>query len=236
MRIGYIIIFIAITVLSFSCGKADIDIMSIEGVVKDYVSGQPVSGVTINIDAIKSPTGMGIITDGRRKNVGQTITDSKGYYRVKLKVFEEAERLEFTLNSGKEKEGYVTAQHILYFDGINEKESRKFDLKLSATALLRIKFKNAQPFSDSDFFYFGWSDRANGWTRGIIQKENCGTVLPSEALTWTGKDVCGLHTVETAADGTTFVYWNVKKDGVLKQYKDSTYIKRGVINEFNLNY
>jgi hypothetical protein len=237
MRKGInIIISIGFTLLTLSCEKADTDIMSIEGIVKDYITGQPVSGVTISIDALKSPSGMGIITDGRRKNVGQTSTDSRGYYRVKLKVFDEAERLEFSLNSGMGKDGYVSTEHILYFQGTNKPSSRKLDLTLSATALVRIKFKNAQPFSDSDFFYFGWSDRANGITRGVLKKDNCGTVLPSEAITWTGQDVCGVYIVEVAADGTTLVHWTARKAGVTREFKDSVYIKRGELNEFSLNY
>jgi hypothetical protein len=243
MQIRYIVILLSVALTAnYSCTKEGIfakeeaDKMSVEGFVKDDASGEAITGVTIYIDAIKAPSGMGLITDGKRKRVGQTATDSKGYYKANLKIFKEAERLEFYLNPGKSKEGYVETQENVYLSDLNRHGNNKLNNTLSPTGLLRIKFKNVQPVSDADFFYYGWYDSGNGWTRGTIQKENCGTIAPSEALTWTGKDVCGIYTVETIAEGFTRVYWNVTKNGVTKNFSDSTFIKRGIINEFSLNY
>lgn len=229
------IVFLSIAII-FSCKKENIESISVEGVVRDDASKQPLSGIFISIDGLKSPSGMGIITDGRRKAVGRTTTDANGYYKVKLKVFKEAERLEFYLNPGKLKDGYVDRQQDIYLSDLNRSGSNKIDFTLSPTALLKIKFKNANPVSDTDFFYFGWYAKGNGWTKGIIQKESCGTVAASEALTWTGKDVCGTFTVETIAEQYTHVYWTVKKSGITKQYRDSAFVKRGIVNEFSLNY
>ena len=231
-----LIIFLFLITATFSCTKEDLDIIILEGVVRDDASKDPLAGIYISIDGIKSSTGMGIITNGRRKTVGQTTTDGNGYYKVKLKVFKDAENLEFYLNPGKLKEGFVDRQQVIYLSNINKSGSNKVDLTLSPTALLKIKFKNANPISDLDFFYFGWYANGNGWTKGVIQNENCGTVAASEALTWTGKNVCGNVTVETIAEKYTYVYWTVRKSGITKQYKDSVLVNRGIINEFSLNY
>lgn len=235
MQLRLIILLLLITV-TFSCTKEGIDTVTVEGVVRDDASKDPLVGIYISIDGIKSPSGMGIITDGKRETVGRTTTDANGYYKVKLKVFKEAERLEFYLNPGKIREGYVDRQQDIYLSSINKSGSNKVDLSLSPTALLKINFKNASPVSNSDFFYFGWYANGNGWTKGIIQKDNCGTVAASEALTWTGKDVCGNFTVETIAEQYSHVYWTVTKSGITKQYGDSVLVKRGIINQFSLNY
>lgn len=219
-----------------SCRKEGINTINVEGVVRDDASKKPIAEIFIAIDGIKSPSGMGIITDGKREAVGQARTDANGYYRVKLKVFKGAERLELYLNPGKMKDGYVERQQDVYISDIDKSGSNKLDFTLSPTAVLKIKFKNVNAVSDSDFFYFGWYANGNGWTKGVIQKENCGTIPVSEALTWTGKDVCGTYTIETIAELKTHVYWTVKKNGLTKQYRDSVFVKRGIENEFLLNY
>lgn len=226
-----------LTIIIFACEKGELtDTITVEGILRDDASKAPIAGIVISIDGIKSPSGMGIITDGRRKSAGRTTTDANGYFKVKLKIFKGAERLEFYLNPGKQKEGYVDRQENIYLSDINRNGNSKLNFTLSPTAVLRIKFKNISPVSDSDFFYFGWYAKGNGWTRGILQKENCGTIAASEALTWTGKEVCGIFTLETIAEQKTFVYWTVKKSGLTNQYKDSVFIKRGEVNEFSLNY
>ncbi len=236
MKPRYIFILFLSIAIGFSCKKEGIEIISVEGIVRDDASKQPLSNIVISIDGIKSPSGMGFITDGKRENVGQTTTDANGYYKVKLKVFSEAERLEFYLNPGKLKDGYVDRQQDIYLSDLNKGVSNKADFTLSPTALLKIDFKNVNPVSDADFFYFGWYADGNGWPKGIVQKESCGTVAASEALTWTGKDVCGTFTVGTIAEKYTYVYWTAKKSGITKQYTDSVFVKRGIVNEFSLNY
>lgn len=235
MKPRYILILFLLMFLAFSCRKEGIKTFSVEGVVRDGASNLPLSGIIIYIDAIKSPTGMGIITDGNRENVGRVRTDANGYYKAKLKVFKSAESLEFYLNPGKPKEGYVERQQDVYLSELNKSGSNILNFTLSPTALLNINFKNVNPVSVADFFYFGWY--ANyGTSLGIVKKESCGSVVASEALTWTGKDVCGIFTVETIAEKYTHVYWTVKKNDITKQYSDSVFVKRGIINEFSLNY
>jgi hypothetical protein len=229
------ILFLSIAII-FSCKKEGVETISVEGVITDDASKQPLSGVLMSIDAIKSPSGMGIITDGKRETVGRTTTDANGYYKVKLKVFNEAQHLEFYLNPGKLKKGYVDRQQDIYLSDLNGAGSNRVDFTLSPTALLKIKFRNTNPVSDTDFFYFGWNANGNGGTKGIVQIETCGTVAVSEALTWTGKDVCGTFTVETIAEQNSHVYWTVKKGGVTKQYSDSVFVKRDIVNEFSVNY
>jgi hypothetical protein len=236
MQLRYFFISFLLVSIIFSCEKEGIDIITVEGVVRDDASWTPISGIFISIDGIKSPSGMGIITDGKRQTAGRTTTDVNGYYKVRLKVFEEAERLEFYLNPAIQKQGYVERQQNVYLSAINRSGSNKLDFTLSPTALLKITFKNANPVSDSDFFYFGWMPNGNGWTREVIQKENCGSVAASEALTWTGKDVCGTFTVEAIAEKYTQVYWMVIKNGITNRYSDSAFVQRGVMNEFSLNY
>ena len=220
----------------FSCKKEDVETIVVEGAVADDASKNPLAGIIIFIDGIKSSSGMGIITDGKRETVGRATTDANGYYKAKLKIFKDAEYLEFYLNPGKPKQGYVERQQDIYLSNLDKNGSNKVDFTLSPTALLKINFKNASAVSDSDFFYFSWMADGNGWPKGILQKENCSSVAASEALTWTGKDVCGIFTVETIAEKYTTVFWTVKKSGITKQYWDSVFVKRGLINEFSLNY
>lgn len=237
MHAKNILIFLLLLLVSVSCEKVDIETITVEGVVRDDASQKPIAGLTISIDGIKSPTGVGIITDGKRENLGYSTTDSQGHYSIKLKVFKSAERLEFSLNPGNQMEGYVYSHEDFYISNLVKNSTNKIDLVLSPTTILKIFFKNESPISDLDFFYFGWyADKGNGWTRGLIKKENCGTVVAGEAVTWTGKDVCGIFTTETVAEQDTRVYWTVKKNGVTKNYGKSVFMKRDIVNEFYLNY
>jgi len=118
---------------------------------------------------------------------------------------------------------------------INRKGHNTIDFNLTPIALLKIKFKNDTPVSNADFFYFSWSAEDFG-SRGSVNEENCGSVIPSEARTWTGMDVCGSITVKTAAERPILVGWTVKKNNITKEYYKSVYVKRGTDNEFNINY
>lgn len=144
-----------LTIIIFACEKGELtDTITVEGILRDDASKAPIAGIVISIDGIKSPSGMGIITDGRRKSARRTTTDANGYFKVKLKIFKGAERLEFYLNPGKQKEGYVDRQENIYLSDINRNGNSKLNFTLSPTAVLRIKFKNISPVSDSDFFLF----------------------------------------------------------------------------------
>ncbi len=235
IKIKFVILLLSLASLNSACEK-EIDIITIEGYIRDEASIEPIAGIQIFVDAIKSSSGMGIITNGRRENVGQGTTDSKGYYKIKLKVFKEAERLEFFINGGHIKEGYVYSQPDIYLSTLNTHGNNRLDFKLSPTTLLKIKFKNASPVSDSDLFNFSYYSNGNGWVKGIVEKESCGTVAINEAANWVGKDVCGEYTVETIAEKVTQVSWTVTKNNVIMQYIDSVYVKRGVMNEFSINY
>lgn len=66
----FFILFLTLTII-FSCKKENIETISVEGVVTDDASNQPLPGMFISIDGIKSPSGMGLITDGKRETVGR---------------------------------------------------------------------------------------------------------------------------------------------------------------------
>ncbi len=235
MRVQSIILLLTIFTF-FSCTKEAVDVITIEGVLLDRASRQPIPGVSIIIDGVKSSSSWGIITDGKRETVGRTATNASGYYQIKMRIFKEAERLEFHLNQQEQREGYVAAQESVDLAALSSGGTNKTDFLLSPTALLKIRFKNTSPVSNADFFYFNWFYNGGGWTKGVLQRENCGSVVPSQALTWTGMDVCGVFTAETIAEQTTQLSWTVKKAGITNNYYDSIYVNRGVVNEYILNY
>jgi len=81
MKKRHLFLLLILTLVNISCEMEDMDIIIVEGYIKDDASNIPLAGITINIDAIKSPSGMGIITDGKRKKAGETVTtDANGYY------------------------------------------------------------------------------------------------------------------------------------------------------------
>jgi hypothetical protein len=214
------------------------DLMAIEGIVRDDVSNQPIAGVEIYIDAVKPPSGMGILSDARRDHVGETLTDQNGNYKLNLKIFKEAVRLEVRVNREQKKSIYADGGSFLDLSALNRNGSNKTDFALSPVALLEIRFRNVNPVSDLDKFYFDWypSPGSNGSGRGKIQEQNCGTIQPGLASIWTGKDVCGSITVETTAERYTHIEWTVNKNGVANHYRDSVLVKLGMANEYSINY
>jgi hypothetical protein len=222
----------------FSCKKEDGEKISLEGIVTDDISHQPIAGIEILADAIKSSTGWGILSDGKRASADRAVTDQNGHYKLTAKIFEGAERLEFQISETNMNRSYTYASEDLYLSNVNRSGNNKVDFELSPIARLKINFKNATPVSDSDFFYFGWYPVGGSGTviGGSTQKEDCGTIPPSAAITWTGKDVCGAFTVQTLAGRYTRVYWTVKKGGVTTNFHDSVFINRGVLNQFSINY
>jgi hypothetical protein len=196
----------------------------IEGYIIDGVSLSKIDGVLVFVSAI-STAGW-----GSNEFIGSAMSDANGYYKLKLKIPEGTDRLDLDVNGGSYRKGYTDAGKSLYPPDI---VSTAIDFKLYPTGILKIKFKNASPVNDKDFFYFG-SDKTAG--QGVISKEVCGTVLPTDAYTWIGKDVCGAQTIEKIGERFVWVYWSVTKNNIIKNFLDSIYVKRDVINEFNINY
>jgi hypothetical protein len=236
MRSFLILLFFSAII--FSCKKDQGETISLEGIVTDDISHQPIAGIGIQVDAIKSSTGWGILSDGKRAWAGRALTDQNGHYKLSAKIFEGAERLEFYISERNMNPSYSHTSADLYLSNVNRSGNNKVDFELSPIALLKINFKNATPVSDSDFFYFGWYHIGGSGTviAGSTQKEDCGTIPPSAAITWTGKDVCGAFTVQTLAGRYTRVYWTVKKGGVTTNFHDSVFINRGMLNQFSINY
>jgi len=225
MKKIFLIALLPLVCLISSCSKEPTDTIIIEGIVRDDLTLKSIRGVSVSASAVSA------VGFGRNEEVGRTITDADGHYRLQLKIFKEAERLDFDINGGNLTDGYTYIQESIYTP---LPDHHLLDFRLNPTALLKIKFKNATPVSNSDFFYFGWD--GTGWTKGIVNKEYCGSIMPSQASTWTGKDVCGIYTIERIAERTTLIYWSVTKNNIITNYRDTVYVRRGIVNEFSLNY
>ncbi|MBX0334457.1 carboxypeptidase-like regulatory domain-containing protein [Pontibacter sp. HSC-14F20] len=234
--INYPVLLLSLLIMFSSCEKEDIDIFIIEGQIRDDLSNQPIEGVHISVDAIKSPSGMGIITDGKRKRVGEATTDKNGYYKARLKVFQEAQLLEISINENNKKEGYTDGYIDASLSTLNKGGSTNFSHTLSPTATLKIKFVNASPQTDADKFMLNWCNCGQGLTKGIIKRESCGTVQESEGGQWIGKNVCGVYTIEAVAGRKSDFSWYVTKNNETKLYLDSVFVERSVLNEFLINY
>ncbi len=230
-----LLLILLLLVLS-SCEKEKTDNYTIEGQVRDDITNLPVEGVHISVDAIKPSSGMGIITDGKRKTVGEVTTDRNGYYRANLKVFQEAQRLEISINDNNRKEGYTDGYLDVSLSALNKAGSTTLSHTLSPTALLQIKFVNTSPQSDADKFMLNWCNCGQGLTKGILNKESCGTVKESEGGQWIGKDVCGIYTIEAVAGRRTDFSWYVTKHNETKLILGSVFVERGVLNEFLIQY
>lgn len=233
---NYLILLMSLLILLSSCDREDIDIFTIEGKIIDDVSLQPIEGVQIRVDAIKSPSGMGIITDGRRETVGVATTDRNGYYKAKLKIFQGAQYLEIFVNENNKKEGYTTGYIDASLSNLNKGVNTTFNHAISPTAILKIKFVNTSPQTESDKFILNWCNCGQGLTKGVLNRESCGTVKESEGGQWIGKDVCGVYTIEAVAGRKSDFSWYVTKNNETKLFLDSVYVERGVINEFLINY
>ncbi|WP_161890551.1 carboxypeptidase regulatory-like domain-containing protein [Pontibacter russatus] len=234
--INFLILLISLLIVISSCERKDVDIFIIEGQITDDISNQPIEGVEIRVDAIKSSSGMGIISNGKRKTVGKATTDRNGYYKAKLKVFNGAQRLEISINENNKKEGYADGYLDASLSTLNKGASTIFNHAISPTAILKIKFINTSPQSNADKFILNWCNCGQGLTKGIINRENCGTVKESEGGQWIGEDVCGVYTIEAVAGRKSDFSWYVTKNNETRLFLDSVFVARGVLNEFLINY
>lgn len=231
-----IMLLILVCLVFSACEKEDVKIYDIEGKITDDILNQPIEGVHITIDAVKSPSGMGVITSGRRETVGETTTDISGYYKVRLVVFDEAQRLEIAINENSQKEGYTDGFIDASLSSLSKGVKNMLSHKLSPTAILKIRFANTSPQSDTDKFILNWCNCGQGLTKGILNRESCGAVKESEGGQWVGKDVCGVYTVEAVAGRKSHFSWYVTENNETKLYLDSVFVERGVLNEYVIHY
>ena len=230
-KINFIALFV-ISLFAMNCKKQEVTkTIIVEGVVRDNISNAPVAGIGISIDAIKSPTSMGISASGRRENAEKLVTDNNGYYYAKLKVFQDAETLEFNFNQFPYVStiGYERMSRDLEIVNLKPSESNNIDFLISPMTVLKIEFKNTNPQNDSDRF----SCIIPG---NLINIENCGSINPTEALSWVGRNVCGIYNCETYAEKLTRVFWSYRENGISYNRIDSMLTKRNVINVIQLEY
>ncbi|GAB2530681.1 hypothetical protein [Rufibacter soli] len=234
MKLKNLLLYLLLACVNVSCllQEEDKDTFIMEGVIRDDITQQPVANIAILVMAM-TPGG---IFGGSQANVGEGKTDANGYYRIRIKALKEAERLDYHINGAYPTQEYAYKTASLYLKDLNRNGTNTFDVLLSATTLLKIKFKNVNPFSDTDQFYFGHFSDGNGIASPKGEFVNCGTVQVTEAGNWFGKDVCGILTVWTLADRYTTVYWNVRKNNVLQQNKEKVLVQRGKTNEFIIDY
>lgn len=229
----HLISLLLLILLTGSCERHDVDIFTIEGYVTDELN-QPVAGIAIGVDAVKTPSGMGFITDGKRKSAGNATTLQNGYYSAKLKVFKDADRLEVALNENM-RDGYTYWTESAYLSTLNSKGKNTLNYTLNASAILRIRFVNTSPASDDDSFklyYFG-IETGKPHTR---KKESCGTVQENDNFLWVGKDVCGIYTFEAVVGDEAPIVWYVTRNGETKEFRAKILIERGVVNEYLIQY
>ena len=228
----FFIILLASSLLAMNCKKKEATkTIIVEGIIKDNISNAPVAGIGISIDAIKSPTSMGMSISGRRENIEKLETDINGYYYAKLKVFQDAETLEFNFNRFPHVPaiGYESMSRYLEIVNLKPSASNNIDFLISPITILKIKFENMIPQSDSDRF----SCIIPG---NLIDIENCGSVNPTEALNWAGANVCGTYNCETYAEKITKVFWSYRENSISYNRIDSILTKRNIINVIQLEY
>lgn len=233
LKTTFFILFI-VSLLFTNCKKEDnTKTIIVEGVINDKISNTPISGIQISIDAIKSPSGMGIINGGKREYIKSLITDNNGHYYTKLKVFDGAEKLEFKINESNvfapSPNGYGSMSNDLNVSDLKFSQSNNIDFQLSPVTILRIEFKNISPQNNSDRFWCNIPDKPLG-------SENCGSIIPTEAQFWEGANVCGTYICETDAEKKILVYWTLNENGIFYERKDSIFTKRNKINVIKLEY
>ncbi|KAA3438234.1 hypothetical protein [Rufibacter hautae] len=234
MKLKSLIPLVLLACFQFSClqEEEDKDRFTVEGFIKDDVNHQPVPEVDILVMAM-TPGGL---FGGSQESVGTGKTDARGYYNIKIKANEGAERLDFHVNGDYSFQEYAYMTRSLYTKDLNRSRSNHYDLPISPATLLKIKFKNTHPYSDAVLFYFGHTSTGNGAPLPKAETVNCGTVLMTEAGTYIGKDVCGVHTSWTLADRNTTIYWTVRKNGVYTQKSEKVLAQRGKAYEFTIEY
>jgi hypothetical protein len=214
-----------------SCEKWGDDITIIEGVIRDHQNGQPVAGSYISVDAIKSPASFAISFSGYRKVIGTARSDQNGVYKIKCKIPKDAQSIDIKANEDLSKTDYSRVLMSKDIADINMSGNNRFDLKVGAVSLLKVKFKNTSPVSSSDYLNISWFGAFS-----LLQTENCGTVLPDEALFWKGMDVCGSYTLSVPADTNTTIKWSVKKNDIWTIKETNVFAKRGMVTEFVIAY
>jgi hypothetical protein len=218
-----------------ACIKDDSRIITVEGHAIDKLSKQPVADLPILVEAVKNGTGTLLTFGGKSAFVGNVKTDANGYYKGRFKIFPEADHLVFYVNALSENPHYIDLKDELYLSEANPNGTTNLDFFVVPKSLLKISFRNATPVSDSDFFSFNYGALGR-WSGRMITEEDCGTVSHNTAYQWIGKNVCGNVTVEVEAERAAMVNWEVIKNGSVRTYFDSVFIRRNLTNEMIINY
>ena len=223
-----------ILLLAVGCIK-DVDIINgpeinFSGKAVDDKTGHPIINTIISVTGTNNSGGIFWGTSESVK-LGSTQSDSRGYFNLKFKKWNAAQTFYFQFSYIRD---YFWRDFTLNAANVHSTDTV---LKFTKETSLNIHFKNVSPVDSNDALSFG-----------ILQTEPDFGYLPKSCITnlQSGFIDPGNNTIKGNAEGIRIcpvgadrkylILYNVKKNGISTNYRDSIFCVRDIINVYNLNY
>lgn len=227
--------FLYISLLAFTGCIKDIDIINgpeinFSGKAVDYKTGQPITNAIIDVTGTRYSGGL-LFNDPQSVSLGKTLIDSRGNFNLKFKKWDAAGTFYFMFSEIPDyfrRDFHLNAANVRSTDTV-----QKFTRKTS----LNIHFKNVSPFDINDALSFGIYQTEPGFEPTL---NSCPTNLQSGIIDTDNSTIKGNaegdRICPVGSDRKYLILYNVKKNGISTNYRDSIFCVRDVINVYYLNY
>ncbi len=230
-KLSKIIPLIFLVIAIASCNKlSNTKKITVSGTVIDGYSTSSLPNIQIQIDAIK-PASNGLSSFGKRKTVGNFITDKYGKFGGTIQIFTDTEYLEYKVNF-EEKDSFKDYSKIRwnqYLTAVIDNICPETTFKLIPNARLKIEVKNIEPHNQTDSFSAVIPGK-------IFARENYTGISPVKIDMWVGTDIWEAIYVEVEAEKLIRIYSKQISNGNIIFRQDSIFTKRDSLNSLLFEY
>lgn len=175
---------------------------------------------------------VGGYTISKTVDTGQFITDSSGYFSYTLRKVKDAYFYNFCLVGDSLYDSSITKLGLYDFNTA----AGFVTLSLSKLADFTIAIERKSKTPALDTLYVSWeSDRIDSEVLYPDKIENFG-VPPDIRHRWIGGNVKSLIRTKAYADKQTIIYFELRRNGKRKEFKDTIFCIRDINNYFNFKY
>jgi hypothetical protein len=226
--------FFLLTMLALvSCRKSS-EKFSLTGKFVDDITGEPVTGSgAISVDGNTWGNDVWFSTS-YEEGIGNGSIKSDGSFSATFKTKSSDHYIFWFRQTNKSKDYWypdnITINRDKFIGG--RKDTM---IRLPRLTLLKVNFRNISPFDNNDRLNIGvYSISApSAFDKQWENLQNC--VLKVDGL-YGGPNAQGTLSAVVASDRGAMIYWEVRKNGTEKGFKDTAFCSRNAITTYQINY
>lgn len=226
--------FFLLAILAFVSCRKDSEKFSLTGRFVDDITGEPVTGSgSISVDGNTWGNDVWLSTS-YEQGIGNGIINSNGSFSARFKA-KNSDHYVFWFSQTSKSKNYWYPDNITINRSKFIVRIKDTTIRLPRFTMLKVNFLNVSPFDNNDRLNIRVypinvsADFDEQWEN----LQNC--VLKVDGL-YGGANAHGTLSAIVASDRGAEIYWQVRKNGTERSFKDTVFCPRNIVTTYQINY